>query len=201
MASKRRPGESPLDVFFRPQSVAVIGATERPGSVGRAIVANLVQGGFPGAIYPVNPKHATVLGLTSYPELAAVPKPVELAVIVTPAQTVPGIVRQCGDAGVKGAVIISAGFREIGEAGKHLEAEVLHEARRGDVRLIGPNCLGVMSPHTKLNATFASSMARLGHLGLISQSGAICTAILDWSLQENVGFSAFVSVGSMLDVA
>lgn len=201
MASKRRPGESPLDVFFRPENVAVIGATERPGSVGRAIVANLVQGGFPGAIFPVNPKHATVLGLTSYPDLAAIRKPVELAVIVTPAPTVPGVVKQCADAGAKGAIIISAGFREIGEAGKRLEEEVLREARRGDVRLIGPNCLGVMSPHTKLNATFASSMARAGHLGLISQSGAICTAILDWSLQENVGFSAFVSVGSMLDVA
>src|SRR5581483_5866447 len=201
MASKRRPGESPLDVFFRPENVAVVGATERPGSVGRAIVANLVQGGFRGAIYPVNPKHSTVLGLRSYPDLTTVPKPAELAVIVTPARTVPGIVKQCGDAGVKGAILISAGFREVGEAGKRLEEEVLREARRGDVRLIGPNCLGVMSPHTKLNATFASAMARAGHLGLLSQSGAICTAILDWSQQENVGFSAFVSVGSMLDVA
>ena len=201
MASKRKPGESPLDVFFRPQNVAVIGATERPGSVGRAIVANLVQGGFPGGIYPVNPKHSTILGLASYPDLRAAPKPVDLAVIVTPAATVAAVVKQCADEGVKGAIIISAGFREIGEAGRLLEEEVLREARRGEVRLIGPNCLGVMSPQTKLNATFATTMARAGHLGLISQSGAICTAILDWSQQENVGFSAFVSVGSMLDVA
>jgi acetyltransferase len=200
MPSKRKPGQSPLDVFFRPRNIAVIGATERPGSVGRAIVANLVQGAFPGAIYPVNPKHPTILGFTSYPDLAAIPGGAELAVIVTPARTVPGVVKQCADAGVQGAIIISAGFREIGESGALLEQEVLREARRGDVRLIGPNCLGVMSPHARLNATFASSMARTGHLGLISQSGAICTAILDWSQRENVGFSAFVSVGSMLDV-
>ncbi len=205
MPSKRKPGESPLDVFFRPQNIAVIGATERPASVGRAIVANLVQGGFPGAIYPVNPKHPTVLGLTSYPDLAAIPGDVDLAVIITPAKTVPGIMKQCADAGVHGAIIISAGFRETGERGRLLEQEVLREARGREasheaVRVIGPNCLGVMSPHAHLNATFASSMARPGHLGLISQSGAICTAILDWSQQENVGFSAFVSVGSMLDV-
>jgi len=200
MPSKRKSGQSPLDVFFRPQNVAVIGATERPASVGHAILANLQQGKFPGAIYPVNPKHSTVLGLTSYPSVAAIPGDVELAVIVTPAQTVPGVVKESADAGVQGAVIISAGFRETGETGMLLEQEVLREAQRGGVRLIGPNCLGVMSPHARLNATFASSMARPGHLGLISQSGAICTAILDWSQRENVGFSAFVSVGSMLDV-
>jgi acetyltransferase len=200
MPSKRKTGESPLDVFFRPTNVAVIGATEKPASVGRAIVANLVEGGFPGAIYPVNPKHPKVLGLTSYPELASIPEDVALAVIVTPALTVPGIVKQCADAGVEGAIIISAGFRETGDSGKLLEQEVLREARRRDVRIIGPNCLGLMNPHAHLNATFASSIARPGHLGLISQSGAICTAILDWSQRENVGFSAFVSVGSMLDV-
>ena len=191
---------SPLEVFFRPRNVAVIGATDRPASVGHAILANLQKGSFPGAICPVNPKHSTVLGLTSYPDVAAIPGGVELAVIVTPAQTVPGVVKQCADAGVQGAIIISAGFRETGERGMLLEQEALREARHGDVRLIGPNCLGVMSPHAHLNATFASSMARPGHLGLISQSGAICTAILDWSQRENVGFSAFVSVGSMLDV-
>jgi acetyltransferase len=200
MPSKRKPGVSPLDVFFRPQNVAVIGATGRPASVGHAIVANLVQGKFSGSIYPVNPKHQTVLGLTCYPHVAAIPGGVELAVIVTPARTVPGIVKQCADSGVQGAIIISAGFRETGESGMLLEQEILREARRGNVRLVGPNCLGVMNPHAQLNATFASSMARPGHLGLISQSGAICTAILDWSQRENVGFSAFVSVGSMLDV-
>jgi len=199
MSSKRKPGGSPLDVFFRPQNIAVIGATERPASVGRAILANLQQGAFPGAIYPVNPQHSTLLGLASYPDIAAIPGGVELAVIVTPARTVPGVVKQCAAAGVQGAIIISAGFREIGESGVLLEQEVLREALLGEVRLIGPNCLGVMNPHARLNATFASSMARPGHLGLISQSGAICTAILDWSQRENVGFSAFVSVGSMLD--
>lgn len=196
---QRTPGKSPLDVFFRPSNVAVIGATEREGSVGRAIVANLVQGKFPGAIYPVNPRHSTILGLASYPQVAAITGDVELAVIVTPAQTVPAVVKQCSGAGVQGAIIISAGFRETGESGVRLEGEILREARAGGLRLIGPNCLGVMNPHAHLNATFASSMARPGHLGLISQSGAICTAILDWSQRENVGFSAFVSVGSMLD--
>ncbi len=151
-------------------------------------------------MYPVNPKHASLLGLTCYPEIAAVPEEVDLAVIVTPAATVPRVVRECANAGVDAAVIISAGFRETGPAGAALEQEVLAEARRGKMRIVGPNCLGVMCPPSGLNATFAAGMARPGHLGLISQSGAICTAIFDWSQRENVGFSAFVSVGSMLDV-
>jgi acetyltransferase len=125
---------------------------------------------------------------------------VDLAVIVTPAKTVPGIVRQCVAAGVKGAIIISAGFKEIGPEGVALEQEILEEARRGNMRIIGPNCLGVMNPIGGLNATFASAMARPGSVGFISQSGALCTSILDWSFRENVGFSAFVSIGSMLDV-
>ncbi len=124
----------------------------------------------------------------------------DLAVIATPAGTVPGVIRECVEAGVPGAIIISAGFREIGERGAALEQEILEEARKGGMRIVGPNCLGLMSPHHMLNATFASTMARPGHLGFISQSGALCTAILDWSRREMVGFSAFVSVGSMLDV-
>src|SRR5579864_7848793 len=130
MPAQRTTGDSPLDVFFRPKNIAVIGATERPASVGRAIVANLIEGAFPGAVYPVNPKHSSVLGLTSYPDLAAIPGGVELAVIVTPARTVPEVVKQCADAGVEGAIIISAGFRETGEAGMLLEQEVLRAARR-----------------------------------------------------------------------
>jgi acetyltransferase len=141
-----------------------------------------------------------VLGLPCYPSIREIPEPADLAVIATPARTVPGIIRECVAAGVQGAVIISAGFREIGERGAALEQEVLAEARKGKIRIVGPNCLGIMSPHYGLNATFASSMARPGHLGFISQSGALCTAILDWSQREMVGFSAFVSVGSMLDV-
>jgi acetyltransferase len=189
-----------LDVFFHPKNVAVIGATEAPHSVGRSIVTNLKDAPFPGAIYPVNPRHDTLLGLHCYRNIASVPEAVDLAVIATPAATVPGVIRECAEADVPAAIIISAGFREIGERGAALESEILAEARRSGMRIVGPNCLGLMSPHSKLNATFASTMARPGHLGFISQSGALCTAILDWSRREMMGFSAFVSVGSMLDV-
>ena len=196
-ASERR---APLEVFFRPRSVAVIGATEDPSSVGRSIMANLRQTQFPGSVYPVNPKRSNVMGLPCYSRLGDIPAKVDLAVIATPARTVPAIIAECVKAGVEGAIIISAGFKEIGERGAALEQEILREARKGDLRIVGPNCLGVMSPYYGLNATFANSMARPGKLGFISQSGALCTAILDWSRRELVGFSAFVSVGSMLDV-
>ena len=190
---------SPLDVFFRPRNVAVVGATEDFTGVGRSLVSNLKQTSFGGTVYPVNPKHSEVLGVPCYPNLGEIPAQVDLAVIATPARTVPEIIRDCVTAGVKGAIIISAGFREIGERGAALEREILAAANR-KIRIVGPNCLGIMSPHFGLNATFANSMARPGHLGFISQSGALCTAILDWSQRELVGFSAFVSVGSMLDV-
>jgi acetyltransferase len=189
-----------LDVFFHPKNVAVIGATEAPHSVGRSILSNLRDAPFPGVLYPVNPRHNTLLGLRCYRSIASLPEPVDLAVIATPSATVPGVIRECAAVGVPAAIVISAGFREIGESGAALEREILEDARRGGMRIVGPNCLGLMSPHHMLNATFASSMARPGHLGFISQSGALCTAILDWSRREMVGFSAFVSVGSMLDV-
>ena len=183
-----------------PKSVAVIGATEAEGSVGRTLMDNLKAGNFGGEIIPVNLKRARVLGIPAVPKVGKVDHPIDLAVIVTPAATVPGIIGECVDAGAKGAIIISAGFRECGAEGIKLEKQVLAQARRGRMRIIGPNCLGVMRPHAGLNATFAASMALPGSVGFISQSGALCTAILDWSLRENVGFSAFVSVGSMLDV-
>src|SRR5689334_12925838 len=198
--SKSIERRAPLNVFFRPRTVAVIGATEDQAGVGRSLVSNLKQTSFGGSIYPVNSKRSSVLDLPCYPNIAKVPDKVDLAVIATPARTVPEVVGECVAAGVEGAIIISAGFRETGAAGAALEQEILHEASRGPMRMIGPNCLGVMSPHYGLNATFARSMARPGHLGFISQSGALCTAILDWSQREMVGFSAFVSVGSMLDV-
>jgi acetyltransferase len=191
---------APLEVFFHPRNVAVIGATEELASVGRSLVSNLKQTSFGGRIYTVNPKHSTVLELPCFASIGEVPEKVDLAVIATPASTVPGVVRDCVAAGVQGAIVISAGFKETGEAGAALEQEILQEARKGGMRIVGPNCLGIMSPHRGLNATFANSMARPGHLGFISQSGALCTAILDWSQREMVGFSAFVSVGSMLDV-
>jgi acetyltransferase len=190
----------PLDALFAPRSVAVIGATEKAGSVGRTVLWNLISNPFGGTVFPVNPNRPNVLGIKAYPTIAEVPETVDLAVIVTPASTVPDVVGDCAAAGVRGAIVISAGFKEVGAAGAELERRVLEQARRGRLRLIGPNCLGVMRPYGGLNATFAGAMAQAGSVGFLSQSGALCTAILDWSLREHVGFSAFVSIGSMLDV-
>jgi acetyltransferase len=190
----------PLDVLFEPRSVAVIGATEREGSVGRAVVSNLVSA-FRGKVYPVNPQQPNILGMAAYPSISEVPEAVDLAVIATPAATVPAIVGECVTAGVKSAIVISAGFRERGAEGQELEKQIAEELRRGHMRLLGPNCLGIMNPRVGLNATFAQTIARPGNVAFLSQSGALLTAILDWSLREQVGFSAFVSTGSMLDIS
>ncbi len=195
-----RPREHSLDVFFQPESVALIGATENPGSVGRTVLWNLISTPFGGTVYPVNPKRPSVLGIRAYPSIGAVPEKVDLAVVTTPAKTIPGIMRECVQAGVKAAIVISAGFKELGPEGLALETAVLDEARKGGMRIIGPNCLGLMSPLSGLNATFARGMALAGNVGFISQSGALCTAVLDWSIREQVGFSAFVSIGSMADI-
>jgi acetyltransferase len=190
----------PLDPVFSPKVVAVIGATETRGSVGRTVFQNLGRGGFEGTVYPINPKRSSVLCVKAYPNIAAIPEKVDLAVITTPAASVPGLISECAAVGVPGAVIISAGFKETGPRGAELERQVLTEAHKGKMRIVGPNCLGVMVPQIGLNATFATTIAKPGSVAFLSQSGALCTAILDWSLQENVGFSAFVSIGSMLDV-
>ncbi|HEY9607108.1 MAG TPA: CoA-binding protein, partial [Allocoleopsis sp.] len=189
-----------LRSIFAPQTVAVIGATDKANSVGRTILWNLMSNPFGGTIFPINPKRHNVLGIRAYPSVKDVPEAIDLAIIATPAPTVPGIIGECVDAGVKSAIVISAGFKETGEKGIALEQEILQHLRRSQLRLIGPNCLGIMNPLTGLNATFASAMARPGNVGFISQSGALCTAVLDWSFPENVGFSAFISIGSMLDV-
>jgi acetyltransferase len=195
-----RSEEQPLSAIFNPTAVAVIGATDRPGSVGRTLLWNLISNPFGGMVFPINPKRTSVLGIRAYPRLRETPDQVDLAIIATPAATVPSIIQECVEAGVKGAIVLSAGFKEIGAAGQTLEQQIREQIRTSSLRLIGPNCLGVMNPLTGLNATFASTLARPGNVGFISQSGALCTAVLDWSLQENVGFSAFVSIGSMLDV-
>ena len=189
-----------LDAIVAPKSVAVIGATEKAGSVGRTILWNLLSSPFGGTVFPVNPKRSNILGIKAYPSIGAVPDQVDLAVIVTPAPTVPGIIGECIAAGVKGAIIISAGFKETGPEGAALEKQILDQARKAKMRIIGPNCLGIQNTGTGLNATFASAMARPGSVGFISQSGALCTAVLDWSLRELVGFSFFGSIGSRLDV-
>jgi acetyltransferase len=190
----------PLDAFFAPRNIAVIGASEKAGSVGRTLLWNLIGNPFGGTVFPINPKRKSVLGIKAYPSIADVPEPVDLVAIATPAATVPGLIGECVAANVKAAIIISAGFKEIGPEGIALEQEILEKAKAGNLRIIGPNCLGVMSPINNLNATFASAIAAPGNVGFISQSGALCTSILDWSFRENVGFSAFISIGSMLDV-
>ena len=189
-----------LDAIFAPHSVAVVGATDRAGSVGRAVLWSLVSSPFGGTVYPVSNNRASVLGIKAYSKIGEIPETVDLAVIVTPAPSVPGVISECVEAGVRGAIVISAGFKEHGAAGQELERQILERIQGNGLRLIGPNCLGVMNPISGLNATFASNIARAGNVGFISQSGALCTAILDWAQKEMVGFSAFVSVGSMLDV-
>ena len=185
-----------LRAMLNPKSVALIGASEVPGSDGRTLMENLSS--FRGTLFPVNPNRSSVLGINTFPKIADIKSPVDLAIIATPATTVPDVVGQCAVAGAKGAVIISAGFRNCGHDGLTFEEAIL--SRRGDMRLIGPNCIGVMVPARGLNATLAKTMALPGNIAFISQSGALCTSILDWSLRENVGFSSFLSVGSMLDV-
>ncbi|MFP2962194.1 CoA-binding protein [Myxococcus sp. 1LA] len=149
----------PLDVLFAPRSVAVVGATERPGSVGRTVLWNLISNPFGGTVYPINPKRPNVLGIKAWPSLSALPERVDLAVVVTPAQAVPGVIQECAELGIRGAIILSAGFKEIGAEGERLEQEILRIAQAAQVRIIGPNCLGVMRPPSGFNATFAGAMA------------------------------------------
>lgn len=188
-----------LDPLFRPQAVAVIGASATPGSVGSILMRNLLDNPFGGVVFPINPKRRAVHGVFCYPALTAVPEKVDLAVIATPAATVPAVIRECVACQVRSAIVISAGFSELGAEGRALENEVRTLAR-GRLRLIGPNCLGIIHPPSGLNASFAATMARPGQVALLSQSGAICTSILDWAREKHIGFSTFVSVGAMIDV-
>jgi len=195
-----RSHAAPLDAIFHPRNVAVIGATDREGSVGRSVLVNLCSAPYRGDVFAVNLKRTQLLGEPVFSSIGQVPQNIDLAIIVTPATTVPGVIRECVQARVKSAVVISAGFRERGPEGAELERQVAGELAGSSLRLIGPNCLGVMNPLIGLNATFAQTIARPGSVAFLSQSGALLTAILDWSLQEKVGFSSFVSTGSMLDV-
>jgi len=194
------PARGALEPLFRPKSVAVIGATDRLGAVGHSVISNLLDSKFPIRVYAINPTNEEVLGIKTLKRVADAPAPLDLAIVVTPASTVPQIIGECVDAGVKSAVVISAGFREQGHEGAMLEEEIEKHLNRGSLRLIGPNCMGFMNPTIGLNATFAKSMPAKGSVAFLSQSGALQTAILDWSRKEHVGFSAIVSTGSMLDV-
>jgi acetyltransferase len=189
-----------LDKIFNPRSVAIIGASDEEGTVGYALMKNFTEHGFEGKIYPVNIRKTEIHGLKAYQTVEQIPEPVDLAVIATPAKTVPDIVEQCGKAGVKGIIIISAGFKEIGPEGKALEDKIQEIKKKYGLRIIGPNCLGVIRPSIRLNATFVDKMPKPGNIAFISQSGALGSAILDWAIHENIGFSNFVSIGSMIDV-
>jgi acetyltransferase len=189
-----------IESMLNPKSVALIGATEREGSVGQALMSNLLLGKDKRAIYPVNPGRNTVMGLKCYPGISAVPNHVDLAVVATPSKTVPPLVEDCGRAGVDGIVIVSAGFRETGGEGMKLEEELSSIQAKYGMRILGPNCLGFIKPYAELNASFLRKNPEFGEIGFVSQSGAIGTAILDWAVSTHVGFSFFVSLGSMLDI-
>ncbi|MFZ3049024.1 MAG: GNAT family N-acetyltransferase [Desulfatirhabdiaceae bacterium] len=189
-----------LDRIFEPRRVAVVGASEKAGSIGNALMKNLIDGGYKGMLLPVNPKYDTVHGLAAVKSVSALETGVDMVVIATPIVTVPDIVRQCVEKKVAGAIVISAGGKEVGEKGRDIEAHIRTTAYAGGLRIVGPNCLGIIRPRTKLNATFVSDMPDVGDLAFVSQSGAICSAILDLALKEHIGFSHFVSIGSMLDV-
>ncbi|MGD9133122.1 MAG: bifunctional acetate--CoA ligase family protein/GNAT family N-acetyltransferase [Desulfobacterales bacterium] len=189
-----------MDKIFQPNSIAVAGASERQGSVGNALMRNLIERGFAGKIYPINPNRKTIWNLPACASIGELKTVVDLVVICTPISLTPRIIKECAESGVGGAVIISAGGKEIGEKGKKLEADITKAADRSGLRIIGPNCVGVMAGRSKLNASFASKVPLPGKMAFVSQSGAICTAILDLSIRENIGFSYFVSLGDMLDV-
>jgi acetyltransferase len=191
----------PLDRIFKPKRIALFGANENPKSVGSMVLRNLVGAGFRGVVYPVHPTLEAVLGVPCHRDVGSIPRTADLAVICAPAAAVPQIVRECGDAGILGVIIVSAGFKEIGAEGRALEERIREEALRFDgMRILGPNCLGVIVPPLGLNASFAADLPKAGHVAFVSQSGALCTSVLDWAIEENVGFSAFVSLGNALDV-
>ncbi len=190
-----------LENIFNPQRIALIGVTANPKSVGGKVLSNLVGSGFRGVVYPVNPDFEAVMGIPCFAGLRQLPRPADVGVICAPAAKVPALVAECGEAGIPGVVIISSGFRETGPEGRALEDEVLAAARRfGGMRILGPNCLGIIVPGRQLNMSFAGAMPKNGHVAFISQSGALCAAVLDWAMEENIGFSCVASIGNALDI-
>jgi len=196
------PRSASLAPFFTPNGVAIIGASRDPGKLSYGVIRNLADPdrGYPGPIYPVNPKADAILGLKCYPDIAAVPDPVELAVLIIPAGMVIGAIEACGRRGIKAAVVISGGFREVGSEGAAREAEMLAVAQRYGMRIVGPNGIGVMDMHTPLNTTFVKGMPPVGSIAFLSQSGALCGGIIDWTIGRGIGFSRFLSVGNEADV-
>ena len=189
-----------FDKLFKPRSVALIGATDRPGSVGAVVLRNLRRAGFNGELMLVNPHHQTLDGMPVYPDVASLPRPADLAIIATPPDTVPGLVAELGAHGTRAAVIITAGFGELGERGRALQQAALDAARPYLLRLVGPNCVGIMVPGIGLDASFSHLAPPPGEIAFVSQSGAMITAMLDWAAPRGIGFSHVVSLGDMADV-
>ncbi len=190
-----------LDSIFKPKRIALIGVSNEPRSVGGITLKNLISGGYNGVVYPVNPKREAVFGIPCYPDIKSLPKTPDLVVIMTSAKFVPQIIDDCGEAGVNGVIIMSAGFKESGPEGKMLEEQVLQKVKSyPDMRVIGPNCLGILVPGLSMNVSFATTLPKKGHVAFISQSGALCTSVLDWAQEANLGFSYFVSIGNSMDV-
>lgn len=190
-----------LEGFFNPKSVAIVGASREEGKTGYSIISNIARYGFPGKIYPVNPKASEIMGLTSYPNLTSIKDDIDLVVIVIPPKFIPDTIDECAKKGVKSAIIISAGFKETGGEGRRLEADLTNKAKGYGIRLLGPNCLGLIDTNSQLNASFAAGMPPKGKIAFFSQSGALCTAILDWAVGNNIGFSKFVSLGNKADLS
>jgi acetyltransferase len=190
-----------LQHFFNPSSVAVVGASQNPAKIGYDILNNIARYGYGGAVYPINPKAREILGHKAYPDLASVPSKIDLAVVAVPATAVMDVLEQCGKKGVDSVIVITAGFKETGPEGARLEERLATQAREFGIRVVGPNCLGIIDTASALNTSFAAGMPLAGHIGFFSQSGALCVAILDWALGENVGFSRFVSLGNKMDIS
>ncbi|OEU53503.1 MAG: acyl-CoA synthetase [Desulfobacterales bacterium S3730MH5] len=190
-----------LERFFNPSSVAVVGASQNPAKIGYDILRNIIRYGYGGAVYPINPRAKEILGHKAYPDLASVPSKTDLAVVAVPGSAVIDVLEQCGKVGIDSVVVITAGFKETGPEGARLEEELATRAGELGIRVVGPNCLGIIDTASALNASFAAGMPPAGRIGFFSQSGALCVAILDWALGKNVGFSRFVSLGNKMDIS
>ena len=190
-----------LDSFFKPKSVAVIGASREEGKTGHSILANIINDKFPGKIFAVNPKASEILGLKTFPSLGNIDSAIDLAIVVIPPKFIPPVLDDCAKKNIKAVIIISAGFKETGAEGARLEKEIALKAKGFGIRLLGPNCLGLIDTNSMLNASFAKGMPPRGKIAFFSQSGALCTAILDWAIGVNVGFSKFISLGNKADLS
>ena len=191
-----------LDAIFSPQSVAVLGASSTPGKVGHDIFVNILKGGYRGTLYPVNPRARSISSVRAYATVTDIPDPVDLAMVILPPKTALKAVEESVEKGVKGIVIVSAGFREVGAEGLDIENRIVAICREAGVRVVGPNCLGVINPQSgvKLNASFSARMPAAGNVSFMSQSGALCTAVLDFAADREFGFSKFISIGNKADV-